>query len=160
MLSIFDRTRRTEILCMRFSIMGFKQIPRIPVGASAKRSGARITTSCTPPILGFKQIPRIPVGADLSCTPPIYRPLPAVPLSRLIYETSLSAFPGRSALSLHLVNRVTRPCVLVLCGGGWLAWHRIWQQHVFQVSRYSSVVMRTSTTLESTQHQNETRSSM
>ena len=41
--------------------------------------------------MGFKQLPRIPVGADLSRTPPIYRPLPAVPLSRLIYETSLSA---------------------------------------------------------------------
>jgi len=44
--------------------------------------------------MGFKQIPRIPVGADLSRTPPIYRPLPAVPLSRLIYETSLSALGG------------------------------------------------------------------
>jgi len=43
--------------------MGFKHIPRIPVGASAKRSGARIT---------------------ISCTPPIYRPLLAVPLSRFI----------------------------------------------------------------------------
>jgi len=41
----------------------------------------------------FKQIPRIPVGADLSRTPPIYRPLPAVPLSRFIYETALSAPP-------------------------------------------------------------------
>src|SRR5258706_969254 len=39
---------------------------RSAVGASAKRSGARITTSCTPPIMSFKQIPRIPVGADLS----------------------------------------------------------------------------------------------
>src|SRR5260370_36067238 len=31
-------------------IMGFKQIPRPPVGASAKRGGARINTSCTSPI--------------------------------------------------------------------------------------------------------------
>jgi hypothetical protein len=38
------------------------------------------------------------VGADLSRTPPIYRPLPAVPLSRLIYETALSAFAGYSAI--------------------------------------------------------------
>jgi hypothetical protein len=30
--------------------------------------------------MGFKQIPRKLVGADLSRTPPIYRPLPAVPL--------------------------------------------------------------------------------
>src|SRR5260221_11528006 len=30
--------------------MQFNKIPRIPVGASAKRSGARITTSRTPPI--------------------------------------------------------------------------------------------------------------
>jgi hypothetical protein len=52
--------------------MQFNKIPRIPVGASAKRSGARINTSRTPPI---------------------YRPLLAIPLSRLIYETSLSAPP-------------------------------------------------------------------
>jgi len=65
--------------------MGFKQIPRIPVGASAKRSGARINPSCTPPI---------------------YRPLPALPLSRLIYETSLSAFAGSSAISINLLNRI------------------------------------------------------
>ena len=47
-------------------------------------SRARLTTSRTPPIMSFKQIPRKPVGADLSRTPPIYRPLPAVPLSRFI----------------------------------------------------------------------------
>jgi hypothetical protein len=34
--------------------------------------------------MGFKQIPRILVGADLSRTPPIYRPLLAVPLSHFI----------------------------------------------------------------------------
>ena len=62
--------------------MSFKQLPRIPVRASAKRSGARITTSRTPPIMGFKQIPQTPVGADLS------------------------AFVGCSALPLHLLKLI------------------------------------------------------
>ena len=44
----------------------------------------RTMQSCLVEIMGFKQITRIPVGADLSRTPPIYRPLLAVPVSRLI----------------------------------------------------------------------------
>jgi len=63
-----------------------------------------------PPIMGFKQLPRIPVGADLSRPPPIYRPLLAVPLSRLIYETSLSApsapsnIQGKNSLSAYWLS--------------------------------------------------------
>jgi hypothetical protein len=52
------------------------------------------------------KIPQTPVGADLSRTPPIYRPLPAIPLSRLIYETVLSAFAGCSALPLHVLTLI------------------------------------------------------
>jgi hypothetical protein len=56
--------------------------------------------------MGFKQIPRIPVGADLSRTPPIYRPLPAVPLSRLIYYNPLSALAGCSAIQINKVKNI------------------------------------------------------
>src|SRR5260370_22824048 len=56
------------------TIVHFDKLIRPSVGASAKRSGARITTPCPQPIMSFKHIPRIPVGADLSRTPPIYQP--------------------------------------------------------------------------------------
>jgi hypothetical protein len=50
----------------------------------------------------FGHLYRISQQSHLSCTPPIYRPLLAVPVSRLIYETSLSASIGinRSDLTL------------------------------------------------------------
>ena len=60
------------------------------------------------------------VGADLSRTPPIYRPLLAVPLFRFICETSLSALLGRCdgvriyysiciIAPLHLLSQPTTP---------------------------------------------------
>jgi len=59
--------------------------------------------------MGFRQIPRIPVGADLSRPPPIYRPLLAVLIPHIIYETSLSAFAGCSAIPINLLNLIISP---------------------------------------------------
>src|SRR2546422_8763834 len=42
----------------------------------------------------LNKIIRPAVGADLSCTPPIYRPPVDFPISRLFYEMPLSAFGG------------------------------------------------------------------
>ena len=60
--------------------MTINKIPLPPVGADL---------SCTPPIyrpaLAYV-IPLPPVGADLSCTPPIYRPALAFPLSQFKTE--------------------------------------------------------------------------
>ena len=51
------------------------------------------------------------VGADLSRTPPIYRPLLAVPVSRFIYETSLSALGGCDDVRINLLMCMTvTPC--------------------------------------------------
>jgi hypothetical protein len=53
---------------------------------------------------------RSAVGADLSRTPPIYRPLLAILLCRLIYETSLSALlAGCSTIPLNLLNLIIGP---------------------------------------------------
>ncbi len=56
--------------------------------------------------MGFKQIPRIPVGADLSRTPPIYRPLLVVPLSWLKSYKALSAPAGCSAILINKVKSI------------------------------------------------------
>jgi len=54
--------------------MHIDEILRPSVGASAKRSGARITTSRPSQIMQINKLLQPSVGADLSRTPPIYRP--------------------------------------------------------------------------------------
>jgi hypothetical protein len=52
----------------------------------------------------FNTIIRPSVGADLSRTPPIYRPSLVVPLSALFFETVLSAFAGFRTIQMKKLN--------------------------------------------------------
>src|SRR5260221_13762965 len=98
--------------------MSFKHIPRLPVGASAKRSGARLTTSRTPPIMYFQKLKRIIEEALAAHRPISYSALffetalsafAAIPIPHIIYYTSLSAFAGCSAILLHLLKPIIGP---------------------------------------------------
>src|SRR5260370_34402615 len=62
-----------------------------------------------------RQLYTISQQSHLSRTPPIYRPLLDVPLSRLIYYNPLSAFAGCSAIPVNLLNRIIGPRRMRLC---------------------------------------------
>src|SRR5258708_2965746 len=84
--------------------MHIDEVIRPTVGASAKRSGARITTSRPSPIMSFKKIPRILVGADLWCTPAIYRPLLAVPVPDSFVKIHYRPLPDVPLVRLFCQN--------------------------------------------------------
>ena len=91
------------------------------IGLCAARASSIIhfnfesTLSRPSPIMGFKHIPRIPVGADLSRTPPIYRPFAscsAIPLIIARLQTgeaigSLATQQGLSGDQWHTLEVTT-----------------------------------------------------
>jgi hypothetical protein len=57
----------------------------------------------------FDKITRPSVGADLSRTPPIYRPSVDVPISRLFCENPLSALSGFPTIPMNKLNCIIAP---------------------------------------------------